>query len=116
MATANNKQVQRQARRARIRSRVTGTSERPRLAVFKSNRFIYVQLINDEMGTTLAASDARSAKEKTARERAQWVGKDIAEKAKKAGVTQVVFDRGGYRYQGIIAALAESARQEGLVF
>ena len=116
MTTANLKHTKREARRARIRSRVEGTADRPRLAVFRSNRFIYAQLINDETGATLATADSRKATGAKPSERAAAVGHEIAEKAKKAGVTAIVFDRGGFRYQGAIAALADAARAAGLTF
>jgi large subunit ribosomal protein L18 len=116
MATTNQKQAQREARRARIRARVRGTAERPRLAVFKSNRYIYAQLINDETHATVATADSRKAAGATPAERAAAVGKDIAAKATAAGITAIVFDRGGFRYQGAIAALADAARAGGLEF
>lgn len=116
MTTTRTKETKRTARRARIRSRVAGTSERPRLAIFRSNRFVYAQLINDDNGATVAAVDSRKAEGANATERAVWVGKEIASRAKAAGVTAVVFDRGGYRYQGAIAALADAAREGGLTF
>ena len=116
MTTLNQKHTKREARRARIRARVTGTAERPRLAIFRSNRFIYAQLINDEAGTTIATVDSRKATGANPSLRAAEVGKEIAEKAKKAGVTAIVFDRGGFRYQGAIAALADAAREAGLAF
>lgn len=114
--TTRTKETNRTARRARIRARVSGTAERPRLAIFRSNRFMYAQLINDENGSTVAAVDSRKADGKNATERAIWVGKEIATRAKAAGVTSAVFDRGGYRYQGTIAALADAAREAGLTF
>lgn len=110
------KKYKRNRRHARIRARVSGTAERPRLAVFRSNRYIYAQLINDETRTTIAAADSRSASGKNASERAADVGKTIAVAAKKAGVEKAVFDRGGFRYQGVIATLADSARESGLSF
>lgn len=116
MATINQKQAKREARRTRIRARLSGTAERPRLAIFRSNRFVYAQLINDAAGTTVASVDSRKATGANATERAVWVGKEIAAKAKAAGVSAVVFDRGGYRYQGAIAALADAAREGGLAF
>ncbi len=109
------KQTKRAGRHARIRAKVKGTAERPRLAVFKSNRFIYAQLIDDTKGATIAAADSRTHKG-TLGAGAVVVGAEIAKKAKAAGVNTVVFDRGGFRYQGVIAALADSARAEGLVF
>jgi large subunit ribosomal protein L18 len=105
----------RAGRHARIRAKISGTAERPRLAVFKSNKFVYAQLINDEAGKTLAAMDSRKVKGTTS-EGAVVVGTEIAKKAKSAGITAVVFDRGGFKYQGIIAALADAARAEGLTF
>jgi len=116
MEKTANKKASRIRRHARIRARVTGTATRPRLAVFRSNRYIYAQLINDESGVTVAASDSRTVKGANARERALAVGKDIAARATKAGVTQAVFDRGGFQYQGVIAALADGAREGGLAF
>src|SRR3989344_5502096 len=114
MNKAAEKQMQRTRRHARIRSTVAGTPTRPRLAVFRSNRYVYAQLIDDTTGTTLAASNSRSLKGKSAIERATEVGKTVAELAKKKGVSEAVFDRGGFRYQGAIAALADGARSGGL--
>lgn len=116
MNKTQTKRSQRATRHARIRARVSGTAERPRLAVFRSNRFVYAQLINDETGTTVASADSRAATGANMTERATAVGAEIAEKAKKAGIAAVVFDRGGYRYQGIVAALADAARNGGLSF
>ena len=116
MKITSPKQEKRTRRHARIRARVVGTKERPRLAVFRSNKFIYAQLIDDSTSTTLVASDSRSAKGKTARERATEVGKNIAEGAKSKKVEQAVFDRGGFQYLGVIAALADGAREGGLKF
>lgn len=116
MNKAQEKRSRRAARHARIRARVSGTAERPRLAIFRSNRAIYAQLINDETGTTIAAADSRTAAGANTTERAAAVGKDIATKAKAAGVTAIVFDRGGYHYRGVISALADAARGEGLAF
>jgi large subunit ribosomal protein L18 len=112
----NNKVTQRTRRHARIRTKVSGTEARPRLAVFRSNRFIYAQLINDEAGKTILSADSRSAKAANGRERAKEVGTMIAEKAKEKGITSVTFDRGGFQYQGMIAALADGAREAGLSF
>lgn len=110
------KKESRARRQGRIRSRVSGSPERPRLAVFKSNRSIYAQLINDETGVTLAAADSRSMKADSIQDRAREVGKSIAEAAKAKGVTKAVFDRGGFQYQGSVAALADGAREAGLEF
>jgi large subunit ribosomal protein L18 len=105
--------------RKRIRRKVSGTSERPRMAVFKSLKHIYVQLIDDAGGKTIASASTRekdaSAKGSNAAA-AKAVGELIAKKAKEKGVTQVVFDRGGYLYHGNIKALADAARQNGLEF
>ncbi len=105
--------------RTRIRRKVTGTSERPRLAVFRSLKHIYVQVIDDASGKTIVAASSRekdaSAKGANAAA-AKAVGALIAKKAKDKGVTRVVFDRGGYPYHGNIKALADAARENGLEF
>lgn len=106
--------------RRRIRKVSHGTAERPRLSVFRSNKEIYAQVIDDNLGTTLAAASSRDkelAKSKGSKsEIAALVGKTIAEKAKKAGVEKVAFDRGGNLYHGRVKALAEGAREAGLTF
>ena len=107
----------RRRRHARVRGKVRGTTERPRLAVFRSNRTIYVQVIDDVKGTTLCAADSRStgdSGDKSAQAKA--VGQLIAERAKAAGIDTVVFDRGGFLYHGRVKALAEGAREGGLNF
>ncbi len=101
-------------RHNRIRARVSGTAEKPRLSVFRSNRFVYAQLIDDATGKTLAAADSRKVSGANPTERAKVVGKTIAELAKKAGIERAVFDRGGFKYQGVIAAVADGAREAGL--
>jgi large subunit ribosomal protein L18 len=109
--------VKRQARvkrHARVRKRIVGTPERPRLAVFRSNRHIYAQLIDDLQARTLAAASDAEAKDGDKSTRAKDVGKQIAEEAKKLGIEQVVFDRGGRLYHGRVAALADGAREGGL--
>jgi large subunit ribosomal protein L18 len=116
MSTTSRKIEQRTRRHTRIRARVSGTGERPRLAVFRSNRFIYAQLIDDSKGMTIASANSRTMKGASARERASEVGKAIATEAKKKGVALAVFDRGGFQYQGVIAALADGAREAGLSF
>ena len=105
-------------RRRRVRAKVRGTAERPRIAVFRSNRGIFVQLIDDDAGRTLAAvnwteADLRGLKPM---EQASRSGALLAERAKAAGVETAVFDRGGYRYHGRVKALAEGAREAGLTF
>jgi len=116
MKKSQTKNSQRVSRRKRIRAKVSGTANCPRLAVFRSNRFIYVQLIDDSTGRTLAAADSRQVKTGTPIERATVVGEAVAKKAKATGISQVVFDRGGYRYQGAVAAVADAARAGGLTF
>ena len=106
-------------RHRRVRGKVRGTAERPRLAVFRSNRGVFAQLVDDDAGKTIAASSwvglPKSFKgDKT--EQATEVGKRLAEAGKKAGVESVVFDRGGYLYHGRVKALAEGAREGGLSF
>ena len=103
--------------RKRIRRKVTGTSDRPRLAVFKSLKHIYVQLIDDASGRTIVSASTHEKDTKGANSAAaKAVGELIAQKAKAKGVKQVVFDRGGYLYHGNIKALADAARENGLEF
>ena len=117
-----SKQDRRQRLRFRIRKTVSGTVQRPRLAVFRSNKEIYAQLIDDEAGRTLASAstidqELRSKmKGLNKSEQAQAVGEAIAERAQAIGIKQVVFDRGGYRYIGRVSALADGAREGGLKF
>ena len=109
-------------RHFRLRKRVSGTTERPRLNVFRSNAHIYAQVIDDVKGHTLAAASTNEKgwgeadNKKTKSEQAVVVGRLIAERAKAAGVEKVVFDRGGYKYHGRVKALAEAAREAGLNF
>lgn len=110
------KNQKRAARHKRIRARVVGTSERPRLCVFRSNRFVYAQVIDDSVGKTLCAVDSRAIAGDAPITRATAVGMEVAKRAKAIGINAVVFDRGGYRYQGSVAALAEAARAGGLEF
>lgn len=116
MQQSISKTAARNRRHARVRARVEGTEARPRLAVFRSNRYIYAQLINDESANTILSADSRNVAGASARERAAAVGKAIAEGAKAKGITHIVFDRGGFQYQGMIAALADGAREAGLTF
>ena len=116
MEKLSEKQAKRNVRHRRIRARVSGTAERPRLAVFRSNRYIYAQLIDDESRTTLLSLDSRKEKAASARDRATAVGEALAKAATEKGITAVVFDRGGFQYQGVIAALADGARNAGLTF
>ncbi len=107
--------IRRQKIRYKIRKSIKGTSDRPRLSVFRSNKGIYVQIIDDVAGHTLVAADSGKV-EGSKIESAKQVGKAIGEKAVAAGISQVVFDRGGYLYHGRIKALAEGAREAGLNF
>jgi large subunit ribosomal protein L18 len=112
----NQKQLK-SLRRARVRSKVSGTSDRPRLSVFRSTNHIYVQFIDDVAGKTLAAASSKELKSKGKKsEISTEVGKLAAQKAQAAGITAVVFDRGGNRYHGRIKSLAEAAREAGLKF
>lgn len=104
-------------RHARIRAKVSGTKERPRLSVFRSQKYIYAQLIDDNTGSTLAAaSDIGMKKGKTKTQRASEVGNSIAKEAKAKKIESIVFDRGGFIYTGRVEALAKSAREGGLIF
>ena len=114
--TTNTKRTQRTKRHARIRARVQGTAQQPRLAVYRSNRAVYAQLIDDVAGHTLAAADTRSSGSGTLQERATAVGAAIAKAAADAGITEAVFDRGGFRYHGIVKTVADGAREGGLKF
>ena len=110
-----------QRRHRRVRKKVVGTPERPRLAVYRSNRHIYAQLIDDFAGSTLAAASTQTLGngkngDGEPTELAKAVGKELAGKAKTAGITRVTFDRGGFRYHGRVQALAEGAREGGLEF
>ncbi len=110
------KRAHREKRRKRVRRKIAGTAERPRLSVYRSNVHIYAQLIDDERGHTIAAADSREIgeAEENRKEAARKVGELVARKAADAGVEEVVFDRGGNKYHGRIAALAEGAREGGL--
>ena len=116
--TVATRPAKRLRRRRRVRAKITGTAERPRISVFRSNRGVFAQLIDDTQGHTVAAvnwieSDLRELK---ATEQAKKAGELLAERAKGAGVETCVFDRGGYQYHGRVKALAEGAREGGLVF
>ncbi len=110
------------AKHRRIRNRISGTPERPRLAVFRSNNHMYAQIIDDTVGNTLVSAstlekDVKAGLEKTNNvEAAAYLGTVIAKKAQEKGITSVVFDRGGFIYQGKVKALADAAREAGLVF
>lgn len=120
---AKNKRRQARIKRhQRVRKHVAGTPERPRLAVFRSLTEIYAQVIDDEAGVTLTSASSidkelrKQMDGKTKTEQARLVGEAVADRAKKQGITTVVFDRGGFRYIGRVAALAEGAREGGLEF
>ena len=115
MAKTARKVSQRARIRRRIRSKVSGTPTRPRLSVFRSNKHIYAQVIDDTQGVTLAAASSRESElEGSGQDTSKAVGQKVAERAKAAGVDAVVFDRGGYRYHGNVKALADGARDGGL--
>ncbi len=112
-----NRNEARLRRHARVRKNITGTQETPRLNVFKSNKAVYVQIIDDAAGKTLVSASTTELNLNTNNaEACTKVGELIAKKAKDAGIESVVFDRGGYKYHGKIAALATSARENGLKF
>lgn len=106
----------RDRRHKRVRAKVAGTAERPRLSVFKSNTRLVAQLIDDDKRTTLAAVSSADEKGKTPRERAEEAARTLAKRAQEKGVTAVVFDRGGFQYLGTIKAFADAARASGLQF
>ncbi len=116
----NSKTSARQKIRYRIRKKISGAAAKPRLSVFRSNGDIYVQLINDENGTTIAAASSREkdilAQKVSKVEKSKLVGSAIARKANDLGIKDVVFDRGGYIYHGRVKAIAEGAREGGLLF
>jgi large subunit ribosomal protein L18 len=119
--SSRDKQVARARRHHRVRKKVTGTAARPRLAVFRSNKHITAQVIDDRAGRTLASAstverDVREAGATGNKTAAATVGRLVAERAKAAGVGQVVFDRGGFLYHGRVAAVADAAREAGLEF
>ncbi|OHA80719.1 MAG: 50S ribosomal protein L18 [Candidatus Yonathbacteria bacterium RIFCSPHIGHO2_01_FULL_51_10] len=117
MNTKGTKKTQGRARRqARVRAKVSGTHAVPRLSVYKSNRFMYAQLIDDTTGKTLAAASDMGGGKGNKVERASAVGKALAKAAQEKKITKVVFDRGGFRYMGRVKALADGAREGGLVF
>ena len=120
MGSKQTTRAARVRRHERVRRRIEGTAEQPRLAVFRSNQHIYAQVIDDKAGRTLAAaSDVEAAvrgDSGSKSDHARRVGALVAQRMKEAGITSVVFDRGGFRYAGRVRALADAAREEGLVF
>ena len=116
MKSLNAKAEKRARRHKRIRSKVAGTAEMPRLSVFKSNKFMYAQLIDDDKGITIAAADTQKAKGKGMVEKSKALGMEIATRALAKNIKKVVFDRGGFIYTGRVKAVAEGAREGGLTF
>ncbi|MGB0647351.1 MAG: 50S ribosomal protein L18 [Bradymonadia bacterium] len=122
MATTSKKTISRARRKRSIRGKIFGTAERPRLSVFRSNKHIYAQIIDDVAGKTLAATSTATEgvrgdiAEKKKTEAAQLVGLKLAEKCKELSISSVVFDRNGFIYHGRVKAVAEGAREGGLVF
>jgi large subunit ribosomal protein L18 len=116
--TVATRPAKRLKRRRRVRAKITGTAERPRISVFRSNRGVFAQLIDDDSGRTLAAVNWTEDELKSLKrmEQASKAGQLLAERAKAAGIETAVFDRGGYQYHGRVKALAEGAREGGLIF
>jgi large subunit ribosomal protein L18 len=115
MAAVQEKRLHREKRHRRVRRKIVGTAQRPRLSVYRSNVHIYAQLIDDHAGHTLAAADSREVGEAENRtEAARKVGELVAKRAAEEGIEDAVFDRGGNKYHGRVAALAEGARSSGL--
>ena len=102
--------------KTRIRGKISGTAQRPRMSVFRSNKQIYVQLIDDLAGVTLLSASSKGIEEGTKSEIAAQVGRNVAQKALEAGITEVVFDRNGYLFHGRVKSLADAAREGGLKF
>ena len=110
------KKIQRERRKKRIRAKVFGTKERPRLSIFRSNKFVYAELINDDLGITIVSGNTKSIKGKTPKDKAKKLGEEIAKGALAKKVSLAVFDRGGYFYTGSVEAVADGARAGGLKF
>lgn len=112
-----NKKETRKKRHIRVRAKIHGTKQCPRFSVFRSNQHLYLQLIDDDNNKVIAAvSDLKLKEKKTGVELAALLGKALAKAAKDQGISKVVFDRGGYKYHGLVKALAQAAREEGLTF
>ena len=116
--TVATKPAKRLKRRRRVRAKVHGSAERPRISVFRSNRGVFAQLIDDESGRTVAAASWTEPELRTLKpmDQSRRIGELLAERAKSAGVESAVFDRGGYKYHGRVKALADGAREGGLAF
>ncbi len=119
MVSKTNRKLERERRHMRVRNKISGTAERPRLCVYRSNTNLYVQLIDDVAGKTLAQASTMDKEVKTKhsnKEAAKEVGALIAKRAKEKKIEEIVFDRGGYIYHGVVKELAEAAREGGLKF
>jgi large subunit ribosomal protein L18 len=116
IASSGARDTQRQLRHLRVRKKVSGTADRPRLVVFRSDKHIYAQLVDDDAGRTIATVSTLKVGSGKKSEKASEVGKQVAEIAKDRGITRVVFDRGGYKYHGRVKAVADGAREGGLEF
>ena len=113
---SHQKLTLREKRKAHIRKKISGTAERPRMSVFRSNKHLYVQLIDDVAQKTLLAANTVKEEKGANKDAAKWVGTHVAEKALQSKITNVVFDRSGYRYHGVIKEIADAARAGGLKF
>ena len=116
IASSGARDTQRQLRHLRVRKKVNGTPERPRLVVFRSDKHIYAQLVDDTVGRTIVTVSSQRVTSGKKSEKAAEVGKQVAAVAKDKGITRVVFDRGGYKYHGRVKAVADGAREGGLEF
>jgi large subunit ribosomal protein L18 len=116
IASSRGREAQRQLRHLRVRKKVAGTAARPRLVVYRSDKHIYAQLVDDDAGRTIATVSSLKVASGKKTEKASEVGKQVAVVAKDKGITRVVFDRGGYKYHGRVKAVAEGAREGGLEF
>jgi large subunit ribosomal protein L18 len=114
MDISKEKRISRERRHVRVRKKLRGTGVRPRLTVFRSNKYLYVQVISDDTGRTLAAASTMGGKGNLGA--ATQLGRDIAERCKQLSIAEVVFDRGGYKYHGRVRAIADAAREAGLKF
>ena len=116
MASGSSREAQRKRRHLRVRKKIAGTADRPRLVVFRSDKHIYAQLVDDDAGRTLATVSSLKVGGGKKSDKAVAVGKQVAAVAKDRGITRVVFDRGGYKYHGRVKAVADGAREGGLEF
>jgi large subunit ribosomal protein L18 len=116
IASSGAREAQRHRRHLRVRKKVSGTAERPRLVVFRSDKHIYAQLVDDDAGRTIATVSSQKVGNGKKTEKASEVGKQVAVIAKDRGISRVVFDRGGYKYHGRVKAVADGAREGGLEF